>query len=532
VTRLALWVGTGAAALVVLLILAVLALPHLVDLPRVQALVAANASQSLGRSVRFSSVSARLLPTPAVELHGLVVAEDPRFGTAPFVTLERGFLSLRLRPLLAGRLEFGKLTLERPLIRVVESADGRLNVASLGWGQHTPAAPAGREPRAANTTSGTSLLAAGLAIEKGVITFVSHSAAGEYRLVDVSARLRSDGAALLVSGTGLIVPGDIAVRLTEGSIAVGRVGSLSEAPLRGHVSFESADVGALVASLTPAGISLSGRVSGTLSLAGVVGSPRASGQVLFPAALVSRTNPECRPPERTLRVDDASIAISWADGRLVSRPVAIKVAGGETTANVALTLAGGLLVALSDISVRGLPLERVLVEFLCDAYAVTGPLDLSGSLTARAPHALESLEGGGRFTIGRGRVVGASALKLFGDVVKAADLAASAVGEEIPSPFEFTSITGGYRIRNGVVSTRDLLYTGRGFSVAMTGDYALVTGRLDFDLTMKYRGEHVKARVTGTTKAPVLRVDALGTLREVDSRTLERGLRDLLRQFR
>jgi hypothetical protein len=30
----------------------------------------------------------------------------------------------------------------------------------------------------------------------------------------------------------------------------------------------------------------------------------------------------------------------------------------------------------------------------------------------------------------------------------------------------------------------------------------------------------------------VLRVDALGTLREVDSRTLERGLRDLLRQFR
>ena len=38
------------------------------------------------------------------------------------------------------------------------------------------------------------------------------------------------------------------------------------------------------------------------------------------------------------------------------------------------------------------------------------------------------------------------------------------------------------------------------------------------------RGRHLAA--------PVLRVDILGTLREVESKKLERGLRDLLRRFR
>src|SRR4029450_7499905 len=107
---------------------AVLALPYLLNLPRIQALAAASASQALGRPVRFSSMSVHLLPVPKVELHGLEVAEDPKLGTAPFVTVERGFLLVRLRALLSRRLEFGELRLERPMIRIVEGSDGTLNV--------------------------------------------------------------------------------------------------------------------------------------------------------------------------------------------------------------------------------------------------------------------------------------------------------------------------------------------------------------------------------------------------------------------
>ena len=130
--RLALRVAIGAAVLAALIAVALAALPYLLDLPRAQALAATSASQALGRPVRFTAMSFRLLPIPRVELRDLEVAEDPRYGTAPFVTLERGFLLVRLRSLLMGRLEFGELRLERPFIRLVEGADGTFNVSSLG----------------------------------------------------------------------------------------------------------------------------------------------------------------------------------------------------------------------------------------------------------------------------------------------------------------------------------------------------------------------------------------------------------------
>ena len=68
---------------------------------------------------------------------------------------------MRLRPLLGGRLEFGELRLERPLIRLVEGADGRLNVASLGVVKEAaaslPSTAAGREPPARSAAAGASL---------------------------------------------------------------------------------------------------------------------------------------------------------------------------------------------------------------------------------------------------------------------------------------------------------------------------------------------------------------------------------------
>ena len=222
----------------------------------------------------------------------------------------------------------------------------------------------------------------------------------------------------------------------------------------------------------------------------------------------------------------------WAERTLLGRPLEAKVAGGTVSANVTVTIDHGLRAVLSDISVRGLSLAPILVEFLCDGYAVTGRLDLSASLTVRTPDVLRSSSGDGRFSIGRGRVVGPSALRLFRDVVKTADLAASVVGEDLPSPFEFESIAGSYRIRDGVVTTRDLLYTGQGFTVTASGDYALATDGLNVDLLLRRRREQMRARVTGTSAAPVLRVDVLGTLREVESKKLERGLHDLLRRFR
>ena len=127
------WLLVAAGALLLVVVGALAALPWLVDTPKVQAYISQQASQALGRPVRFASLSIELLPRPAVRLRGLSVADDPRFGAAPFLTVEEGRFGLRLRPLFSGRVELTDLTLDRLRVEIVEDG-GRLNIATLGAG--------------------------------------------------------------------------------------------------------------------------------------------------------------------------------------------------------------------------------------------------------------------------------------------------------------------------------------------------------------------------------------------------------------
>ena len=84
------WAGILVGVVVLLAIVAAVALPRLIDTPRVQAMIASSAAQAVGRPVKFESLSVGLFPLPSIELHKLEVAEDPQFGTTPFLTLETG----------------------------------------------------------------------------------------------------------------------------------------------------------------------------------------------------------------------------------------------------------------------------------------------------------------------------------------------------------------------------------------------------------------------------------------------------------
>jgi AsmA protein len=130
VSRPVKWLLGAVAALVVLVVAALIAVPFLVDTPRVQALIASNASQALGRPVKFRSMSISIFPLPAVALHGLEIAEDPQFGSEPFLRLETGKVRLKLLPLFTGRVELGDITLKKPIITVIQAPDGRVTKVS------------------------------------------------------------------------------------------------------------------------------------------------------------------------------------------------------------------------------------------------------------------------------------------------------------------------------------------------------------------------------------------------------------------
>jgi hypothetical protein len=537
------WVFAVIAAVVILTAVAIAALPRLVDVPRVQALVATNAAHALGRPVRFASLSVSVFPLPGVTLHQLEVAEDPQFGAKPFLTLDSGRLRLRLRPLLSGRVEFAELVLAKPVITVLRDSRGRLNVASLGaTGESRPASRPGRGGSGTATGGGAPLaLPESVRISDGVLVYVAQAAGARpasYRVEHLDLVLDANGPQIVFKGSARVTPGDLALKFSDGVVTITPGPTLAGAPVRANITLESAEVSPLVASVAGPAIGVGGVLKGALVVAGTVGAPTASGEIKLSKLTVARTNPQCpEPKRRTLAVPLLTLKAAWRDSSFSAEPLQAELAKGTVNARLTASLAQGARVHLDDLAVKALPLESVLVDFLCQGYAVTGPLDLVGGLTFATARPLETLSGPGSFKIGAGKIVGKQALQLIGSVVRVGGTISSLLNADVPptlfsSPVEFDSITGTYRITDGVATTRDLLYTSRAMKVGVAGDYVLASGAMNLDMVVNHGRGEVRAKVTGTAASPSIRVVPSSALRGVDQEKVESGLQDLLKRFR
>jgi uncharacterized protein involved in outer membrane biogenesis len=518
------------AAVVLLATAAIVALPYIVDTPRVQALVIQSATQALGRHVKFSSLSVVVFPIPAIKVRGLEIAEDPRFGTNPFLAVATGRLHLRLLPLLGGRLEFGEFVLEEPRLSVIQDSLGRLNIASLG----ASAEAAGGRPgsRGAGGAAAAPVVSQ-IRIVDGVVRYELTGSAGArtaYTANDLDLTVRGSGPTtpLEFGGDARIDPGGMRLSISDGSVAQAGARLLAEAPLRAKLSIEATEVGELAAVMVGPSPQLSGTVKGTLSVGGTVGAPTASGELEIPALAVTDTPPGCREPKpRSLTIERVRVPVTFASGILKAQPVVAHLGRGTLQATVVIDLRDAAPVRLNETAIRSMPLSTILVDYLCQAYAVTGPLDLTGEFAVRPGNLWGSLAGSGELRIGAGKVLGGEALSVLSGLTGIASTLRG--GGPTSGPLEFDSITATFTITNGVVSTRDLRYRSRLLNATAVGDYRLTDGRLSFDVLVTADANQARAKVTGTAAAPAVQL-VPGDLR-VDPR-IERGVRDLLRRLR
>ena len=129
------------------------------------------------------------------------------------------------------------------------------------------------------------------------------------------------------------------------------------------------------------------------------------------------------------------------------------------------------------------------------------------------------------------------ALALIGSVVRVGGAISALLSADLPtrmfdSPLEFDSITGTYQITNGTATTKDLLYSSRAMKVLIAGDYGLASGRMDLDMTINHGRGEIKAKITGTTSSPSVRVAPGSLLKDLDKGgKTEKGLQDLLKRF-
>jgi uncharacterized protein YhdP len=270
------------------------------------------------------------------------------------------------------------------------------------------------------------------------------------------------------------------------------------------VDVESRDVGP-AAALFVATPGVSGPLKGRIQVSGTAARLTAIGAVSFDRLTVSAEQPQCRDPKRrTLTLEDVRVPLHYTPPQLESEAVQSKVAKGTVGFRLTVALGPPPVATLRDITVKGVQLEPVLVDYLCQRNAVTGPLDLTGEATLHPQQALPTLNGSGRLHIGAGRVIGPDLLHALGQALALTGLVSDTVdaarGGKRPVPgsaLSFDSITASYTITNGVARTEDLVYEARDVKLTGAGTYGLVDGRTAMDVLVTQGGNRVKARVAG-----------------------------------
>ena len=121
----------GAIVLAILLVI-LIALPFLINVNSFRPKIEVSASDALGRKVAVGNLSLSIL-TGSVTADNISIAEDPAFGTQPFVTAKSLKVGVEIMPLITSKqLNVTEITLEQPQITLLKNAGNKWNFSSLG----------------------------------------------------------------------------------------------------------------------------------------------------------------------------------------------------------------------------------------------------------------------------------------------------------------------------------------------------------------------------------------------------------------
>jgi hypothetical protein len=95
--------------------------------PRIQV----GLEKALGRKVEIGAVRLHLLTGPGFSVRKVVIHERPEISAEPVAYVDDLVVRIRLLSLLAGRLEFSSLRLDKPHVNLMRRADGVWNVQAL-----------------------------------------------------------------------------------------------------------------------------------------------------------------------------------------------------------------------------------------------------------------------------------------------------------------------------------------------------------------------------------------------------------------
>ncbi len=313
-------------------------------------------SLALGRDVQASDITATLGWGITADLKNVKIGDDPLLAQMPFVEASDVYARLQLAPLLGRRIEVSEVSLDKPVIRIIQMKDGRLNVSTIGKQPQSAAAQKDAEEKAkrvqAKGSPLGSLFVQDFAIKNGTLIYQQE---GEKQSAIVNA------IDLSVKGFGFNAPFNVALTMAAFAEKENIAVDATLGPLLKNGAFDvsampfsvKAKVGPILLSqlraiqmiaksippkLTiPQPVSLAAQADGTIAaLKFQVSSDLSSDQITFgnsfnkPADTKLNVTAEGARTGSVIEVKVAQVAL----GDLDLKATSIKVGGGNTSARV------------------------------------------------------------------------------------------------------------------------------------------------------------------------------------------------------
>ena len=129
------------AIVVVVLFVAAIVLPFIIDVNMFRPTIESDLSAALGRQVKVGNLKLSIIGG-SVEADDLSIADDPAFSKDPFIRAKALGVGVELMPLIfSKKLNVTDLTIEQPQVALLHTAAGKWNFSSLG---SKPAQTAGK----------------------------------------------------------------------------------------------------------------------------------------------------------------------------------------------------------------------------------------------------------------------------------------------------------------------------------------------------------------------------------------------------
>ncbi|WP_447984489.1 AsmA family protein [Nitrospira sp. Nam74] len=517
--------------IVVLLIVAILLLPFLVDVNTYKDRYQPMIEEALNRKITLNDLRLTIIPRIGVRIAGFTVMDDPTFSNTPFASLDSVDIGVKLLPLLTERVEVEEITLKEPFVTVIKNQHGVLNVSTIGKGVPPPLSELPKETPPSTPTEGGPLRALAMlavdrvALEHGRLIYRDQSTtrSGDYTLQDLSVQLQSvrlgdmprfhidaivqpHNIPLNIEGVAGPLVDTLDLQTIELAVALGKTtATVTGSAVGGHAKVTVASPIINTAHL-PVALPLSKAVEirdlhieaeadypakpNTLPLeaatvkvlrfAAVLGNSviNVNGNVLDGEARLMATStminsidlPIILPLSKSVEVKDVKLSAGMKGQHANVDNLSLNAFGGQLLSQADLTWGSSSPLFEGKVNLQGVQL-RPVIEALIDKLTVSGTANAQMALKGRGFSKMElmsGLEGNGSFTVKDGTIEGVNLLEEAVRLLKAAGIRLNPTKATV-----FSTIEGRFGIKRGVIAVEQFLMDSHDFQAMGTGAIGL-----------------------------------------------------------